>query len=250
MANEWFYAACGKVQFNDADPFIISFEDTIFRDLADQEGVNFEELAILAILSPFFTAAMESYDNGWSGRIPPLNFSKVFSAPPAMIGSVYDELSTPNYPSDRIGLGCFTKDEMRESLSSEVPLGSSLSLQEWRDLVRQTPFDELQALVDSANADAGTPSSPLVISGDRATLRLTPCTQQEIADLDVFGGLDAPRKDIFDFVKARLTNTNSALDEKGLAPAKYYADGDYIEFVSECSLSVVFSEVVGGLPSE
>lgn len=239
MANEWFYAACGKVQFNDADPLIVHFEDTFFRDLADQDGVNFEDLAILAILLPFFMTTADSFENGWLKHMPAIDFSGVISEEPARIGSVYDEASTPNYPAGRTGLGCFTKDEMKELLSSEPPLGSSLSPHEWRDLVRQTPFDELQALIDSAYADAGMPSTPLVIRGDRATLRLIPCTQQEIADLDPTGGLDSPRKDIFDLVKARLTNTNSALDEKGLVPAKYYAEGNYIEFVSECSVGIM-----------
>lgn len=243
MSNEWFYAACAKIQINDDEPFIVDFQDTGFRSIADEmPSVNFEDLAVLALLSPFFTASLETFNQGWMRHIPPLNFS----IPPTSMmffGTIFDSPSTPNYPENSASLACFTKEMFRASIIEPVPY--NLTLQEWQELVKNTPFNELQALLTSYE-DTG---RSLLISATPATLKITRCSQTEIENLDPFGGLDSPYVDIFDLVKSRLTNTVNELYQKGLAPAKYYSDGEYIEFVAECSVSINESAFAEKIPT-
>ena len=229
MANEWFYAACAKVQINDADPFILSFEDTAFRDMAEQvPNVDFNDLCIFALISPFFTPNATSTNQNWGPHLPSINLTAI-PEEAVMLGHQVRSSSSP-YPEDRTGLVCFTKEAFKALISQELPT-MDMTQQEWQDLVIGTPFDELQSLLESFGI-------PFKINGTKSTLRIIPCSQTEIDDLDPFGGLDAPRVDIFNLVKERLTNTVKQLDDKGLEPAKYYAGGNYIEFVAECSISI------------
>tara|TARA_B100000530_G_scaffold309310_1_gene234998 strand:- start:17205 stop:17927 length:723 start_codon:yes stop_codon:yes gene_type:complete len=230
MANEWFYAACAKMQVNNSEPFILSFEDTAFRDMAEQiPNVDFNDLCIFALISPFFTPNVTNMDQNWSARLPRLNFTAI-PEDMVMLGRQVNSLSNP-YPENRTGLVCFTKESFKALMMQEPPT-TDMTPQEWQDLVISTPFDELQSLLETFG------SSPFKINGTRSTLRIMPCSREEIKSLDPYGGLDAPRVDIFNLVKERLTNTVKQLDDKGLEPAKYYAGGNYIEFVAECSISI------------
>ncbi|MGP5192911.1 hypothetical protein ACTXJO_04635 [Psychrobacter celer] len=229
MANEWFYAACAKVQINDADPLILSFEDTAFRDMADQiPNVDFNDLCIFALISPFFAPNATNISQTWTLHLPRINFTAI---PKEMVilGQQATILSRP-YPENRTGLVCFTKESFKVLMMQEPPT-MDMTQQEWQDLVIGTPFDELQSLLEPFG-------EPFKINGTKSTLRIMPCSREEIESLDPFGGLDAPRVDIFNLVKERLTNTVKQLDDKGLEPAKYYAGGNYIEFVAECSISI------------
>ena len=230
MSNEWFYAACTKVQINNEAPFFIDFRDTRFRSLSDQmPNVNYEDLCVLALLSSLFVSPKSFFMEGWGQYLPPIHTSENIS--PTFIGSIFDVNSTLTYP-DTVSFACFTKDILKTFLSNNPPPDTMITDQEWRELVQDTPFDELQALIEAYSADT------TAINGEKITLRVMRCTDTEIRDLDPFGGLDAPYFDIFDTVKARLTNTVDELNKMNLAPAKYYPDGEYIEFVSECSISL------------
>ncbi len=245
-----FYAACAKVQINDTAPFVISFSDTYFRDVVDQmPNVDFEDAAILALLNGFFLADGRFYNEGWGQYIPMVRYATSEEVGDfSMLGVVLIPNTYSDYPNQTTtSLACFTQDLVRDFCIDNFLISEMYNPDEWAEKIRTMPFDELDVFINqSSGGDGGT----IKINNAPATLRITRCTDAEMAELDPFGGLDFPIKDIFDLVKARLTNANSALDEKGLAPAKYYADGDYIEFLSECSLGVVFSEVVVGLPSE
>lgn len=229
MANEWFYAACAKVQVNNDAPFILSFDDIFFRDMAEQTpNVDFNDLCILALMSPFFMSNFNNRDQNWTQYFPSLNFTAI-PENMVMLGEQVDSLSA-SYPENRTGLACFTKETFKTFIGQES-LAIDMTQQEWQDLISSTPFDELQSLLEPF-------AIPFEIINTKSTLRITPCSQAEIDSLDQWGGLDAPRVDIFDLVKARLTNTVNQLNDKGLEPAKYYAEGNYIEFVAECSLSM------------
>ncbi|WP_394211152.1 hypothetical protein [Psychrobacter piscatorii] len=237
MSNEWFYAACAKVQFNDEAPFIIEFRDTNFRSSVDQSpNVDFNDAVILALLSQFFLANEDFYTRGWGLYLPRVNHSNEHDT--VFYGTIFDSELKPNYPINRTSLVCFTKEILRQNLSETVPIDSSFTQQEWVDLVQSTPFDELQELVNQYAV-----SGELVINAEKATLKIMRCSQAEIQRLDPFGGLDAPYVDIFDLVKERLTNTVNELEQKGLMPAKYYSDGDYIEFAAECSMTLLLTEM-------
>ncbi len=244
-----FYAACAKVQINDTAPFVISFSDTYFRDVVDEmPNVDFEDAAILALLNGFFLAGDRFYNEGWGQYFPMVRYVAPEVDAPTMLGAIVSPNTYSSYPNQTTtSLACFTQDLIRDFFISNFPISEMYTPEQWTETVRTMPFDELDDFLNQASGNGGAKTT---INNAPATLRITRCTDADMAELDPVGGLEFPIKDIFDLVKARLTNTNSALDEKGLAPAKYYADGDYIEFLSECSLSVVFSEVVGGLPSE
>ena len=232
MSNEWFYAACAKVQINDETPFIIDFRDTNFRSSVDQSpNVDFNDAVVLVLLSQFFLASEVFYTTGWGRYSPRVNHSEEHDA--VFYGTIFDSKSQPNYPTNRTSLACFTKEILRNNLSETVPIDSGLTQQQWVDLVQGTPFDELQELINQYAVNG-----ELIINAEKATLKIMRCSHAEIQSLDPFGGLDAPYVDIFDLAKERLTNTVNELEQKGLMPAKYYSDGDYIEFTAECSMTL------------
>lgn len=238
-----FYAACAKVQINDSAPFIISFSDTYFRDVVDQmPNVDFEDAAILALLNGFFLAGDRFFNEGWGQYFPMVRYNTLEVDVPTMLGVIVNPNTYSSYPNQTTtSLACFTQDLIRDFFISNFPISEMYTPEQWTEIVRTTPFDEIENLIHQSTDGGG---ATIKINNAPATLRVMRCTDVEIADLDPFGGLDFPRKDIFDLVKARLTNTNSALDEKGLAPAKYYADGDYVEFLSECSMDFILPEAV------
>lgn len=245
-----FYAACAKVQINDTAPFVISFSDTYFRDVVDQmPNVDFEDAAILALLNGFFLAGGRFYNEGWGQYIPMVRYAIPEEVGDfSMLGAIVSPNTYSSYPNQTTtSLACFTQDLIRDFFISNFSISEMYTPEQWTETIRTMPLDELD---DFLNQSSGGDGGTIKINNAPATLRITRCTDAEMAELDPFGGLNFPIKDIFDLVKARLTNANSALDEKGLAPAKYYADGDYIEFLSECSLGFAPPEVVVGVPSE
>ncbi|MGP4716904.1 hypothetical protein ACTXGL_09735 [Psychrobacter sp. T6-6] len=240
-----FYAACTKVQINDGAPFLISFSDTYFRDIVDQmPDADFEDAAILTLLNGFFLPSDGFINEGWGQYLPIINLNSP-EAEPAIMGVLLSPNAYSDYPNQSTNsLACFTQELMRDFFASSTPISEMYTPEQWVEAIRTTPFDELQDLLNQASGGG----IGLTINNAPATLRVMPCTDDDMAELDPWGGLDFPRKDIFDLVKARLTNTNGALNEKGLAPATYHADGDYVEFLSECSMVFSFPEAEVGLP--
>ena len=227
-----FYAACVKAQLNDEPPLIIDFNDTGFIDrIADTPNANPEDLAIFALLSPFFAPSESSFNEGWMLLLPQLRFSPQNPESFTMVGRIFDKPSAPSYPDNKTGLACFNSEVLREYIGSMPLFNIDMERQQWQDMIQSTPINELQDLLSSYGQDGS------AIGAAPATLRITRCSSAEIQQLDPWGGLDFPYVDIFDFVKARLPNNVDLLNQKGLAPAKYYPEGDYIEFSAEHTIT-------------
>lgn len=227
-------AACLKVQINDDLPVIESYIDT---NNDDSSEIQYEQIAVFSLLYPYFMGYSNGDAGDWNW------YSKGFylgSNPHTLIGTnIYPPnnggglISTPT----TMAMAAFNEYTLKEFLKS---FGSNPDFPyNWRELIDETPVNELQALID-ANAGSNYSNFDYVnlrINYQPATLTLHRCTAREIEDL--FSGDHDLHVDVFDAVKEMLVGNWPTLDENGLSQAVYDKATDTIIFKTDFTITAI-----------
>ncbi len=221
-------SSCLKTQINNKDALVTSFHTNMF-DIAVNvvAGSSVGDLIAFTHLSNFFGNFSE-----WLYVTPTISF--LGSVPNTMMGGVADSEMLTGHPVDSLSFVGFTKQTLKDAIASEVPRSDSGAVMgglEWRTLINKTDFADLNKVIE-----ANSPNGAMITVVDaKTTLKIMRCTQSDIDGLGRHS--DYPDYvDAFDIVKAKLVNNVELLNNTGLAPAVYHADGDYIEFIADCAV--------------
>lgn len=218
-------SSCLKVQVNN-DPFcILSFTGASLDYAVESEG-NINDLIVLSHLRNFFFVHSQ-----WAFSAPMSSTTGTF--PSFIVGYTVDAENLSGHP-DSLSFACFTQQSLKDDLSKNPPpMGDSFTMSEdeWRALIQSTSFENLNSVLTEASGDNAVPT---IVESTK--LKIMRCTSADMLTLPPRDSESAPYKDAFDLVKDKLTNKVGVLDSNGLAPAVYYADGDYIEFNADCSI--------------
>ena len=241
-------AACMKVQINDRDTELLGALSGYPRLPA---SVSMEQSCVAGLLfsyfsgwtqwADFFVAPMKVVN---LGEPIELEYVGMVLDPMDLLGieinsdGMYQdesgdwqsaELIMYAMPTE-VGYIGFDDNTLKQALISIQNVGKPNN---WRDLVENTPVEDLQALIDSEIDN----ETKLVIHKETTTLTIHRCTQQDIDSL--FQGDHDPHTDMFDTARAMLASHLTHIDDKGFAPAYYDAAKDVIVFRSDYRLTMV-----------
>lgn len=207
-----------QVQVNGNPDEIVSITDfdfsQIFEDLEDEK---IEDLVVLTLFMNYFESMSINHSN-----LPKTDINPNFT--PMMFGLVKDYSNMEGHSEDSASIVCFNKRMVKELFALEFQLGEEaleLPFEEFIELARPHLPPNLTVI-----------QSPVTLRVVRATLPpplspTIPSTSRSFAPTNYI--------DVFDIVKEKLSN-REAIVEGSHTVARYYPDGDYIEFVSEVGL--------------
>lgn len=212
-------SACLKVQINSQPPLLLSFSD--FDAFAALEDAN---VAATSDLDDAFVVAtllnsLCFLRTAWSDKMPIRHVLTI--RPDIFVGDF-----TATETVDSITFAGFTQDSLKAALINGL-LPEGLDEISWSLLVQSTPFNDLQSMM------AANYLTDFTVITERTIVKILRCSQADIDALgDALGVPTVAYTDAFALVKRYLTRNNPSLDTQGLAPAKYVANGDYIELIS------------------
>lgn len=225
-------SSCLKIQVGNSPSFITSFTGANLDYSVDSVG-NLNDLIVFSHLFNFF-----GFSSNWHRATPMIAITG--AVPTILIGNTSDSKDFIGHP-DSLSLACFTQQSLKDELSKQPPLVDGevfMSEEEWRALIQSTSLENLNSVLIGQHSDF----AAMTIIDKRTTLKVMRCTSADILTLPPRHS-DAPDYvDAFDFVKARLPIHVGVLDNNGLAPAVYHADGDYIEFTADCAIQLSVQE--------
>lgn len=191
--------------------------------LEDPEDENIEDLIALSLFRNYFAFTSMNHAS--------LPFTDMNPDSTQMIFGVVEDYSTLNgHTQDSASLTCFNERTLKELLNLELQLGEEaigLPLEEFLELARPHLPPSLEVI-----------QSPITLRIVRATLPPPAILLPPPARLMPTALMDSSPSnyiDVFDILKEKLSNREDVL-EGSHTVAKYYPDGDYIEFVAECGL--------------
>ncbi|ERL56138.1 hypothetical protein [Psychrobacter aquaticus] len=222
-------SSCLKMQLNNDPININKFTDSGFQFAIDAvAGSKIDDLKAFSHLSLFFNGFTE-----WYYVTPPL-FPPEFDV---FIGTIIESDKLLGHPDTSLSLACFTEQTLKDEIANKVPTVGGLNvmpLTEWFDLIQNTDIADLNTVI---SANAPNADTDISIITQPSTLKIMRCTQAEIDGL--YEPDFPPYVDAFDIVKSCLANNIAVLNSKGLAPAVYHSDGDYIEFTAAaCAMQI------------
>lgn len=210
-------AACLKVQVNDSAPQINSF--LAEPDVLTYASITPDQVALSKLLQSF---AMGRFPWG-SGN---LFMSEIFTV---SAFAVLPEIIGDSIPQS-FALAGLDDDLLKSAIAYMFSNDSSIDLSPLTSM----PVSQLQSWIDATALPAGLTSMTIINTPAKITISRT--SQTEIDGL--FRGDHLPHVDMFDVAKSLLTSQHVELNSRGFEPAKYIADRDVIELVSNYSLTI------------
>ncbi|MGP5647510.1 hypothetical protein ACTXPO_02565 [Psychrobacter celer] len=210
-------AACLKVQVNDGAPQINSFiaEPAVLT----HASVTPDQVALSKLLQSF---AMGRFPWGSGDLFMSETFTvSAFAVLPETIGD-----SIPQ----SFALAGLDDDLLKSAIAYMFSNDSSIDLSPLASM----PASQLQSWIDATAMPADFIS--MTINNTPSKITISRTTQTEIDGL--FIGDHLPHVDMFDVAKSLLTSQHVELNSRGFEPAKYIADRDVIELVSNYSLTI------------
>ena len=210
-------AACLKVQVNDGAPQINSFlaEPAVLT----YASVTPDQVALSKLLQSF---AMGRFPWGSGDLFMSETFTvSAFAVSPETIGD-----SIPQ----SFALAGLDDDLLKSAIAYMFSNDSSIDLSPLASM----PVSQLQSWIDATAMPAGFIS--MTINNTPSKITISRTTQTEIDGL--FRGDHLPHVDMFDVAKSLLTSQHVELNSRGFEPAKYIADRDVIELMSNYSLTI------------
>ena len=215
------YSACLKVQVGNNAPIVRSFMD---HEMDNNFGITKEQIAVFSLLKPNFDGS-----SSWYNLVP------FMSLPDSILSVGYmQEVYPAETPNASISLCCYNLALLKESILNEWLLSDDYD--SVAPLINNASASELQAILDDNNL------SFLKINTQPMTLKIMRCSQQEI-DALYMPDMYAPYVDVFDTVRAQLSNNDSALDAKAFNVAEYDSSNDVIVFNTDFSMAIVFDQI-------
>lgn len=210
-------AACLKVQVNDGAPQINSFlaEPAVLT----YASVTPDQVALSKLLQSF---AMGRFPWGSGDLFMSETFTvSAFAVSPETIGD-----SIPQ----SFALAGLDDDLLKSAIAYMFSNDSSIDLSPLASM----PVSQLQSWIDATALPTGLTS--MTINNTPSKITISRTTQAEIDGL--FRGDHLPHVDMFDVAKSLLTSQHVELNSRGFEPAKYIADRDVIELMSNYSLTI------------
>lgn len=191
--------------------------------LEDPEDENIEDLIALTLFRNYFAFISMNHAS--------LPFTDMNPDSTQMVFGVVEDYSTLNgHTQDSASLTCFNERTLKDFIDRELQLGEEargLPLEEFLELARPHLPPSLEVI-----------QNPITLRIVRATLPPPAILLPPPARLMPTALMDSSPSnyiDVFDILKEKLSNREDVL-EGSHTVAKYYPDGDYIEFVAECGL--------------
>lgn len=211
-------AACLKVQVNDSAPQINSF--LAEPDVLTYASVTPDQVALSKLLQSF---AMGSFPWGYGNPMimPEAYTVSAFAVLPETIGD-----SIPQ----SFALAGLDDDLLKSAIAYMFSNDSSIDLSPLASM----PVSQLQSWIDATTLPTGL--TGMTINNTPSKITISRTTQTEIDGL--FRGDHLPHVDMFDVAKSLLTSQHVELNSRGFEPAKYIADRDVIELMSNYSLTI------------
>ena len=207
-----------QVQVDGSPDEIASISGFDFSQIMDDpQDENIEDLIVLTLLRNYFATISMSHQ-----ALPITDMNP--NATQMLYGLVLDSSTMEGHTEGSASLVCFNERILKDLLSADLQLGEEardLPLEEFIELARPHLPPSLEII-----------QNPITLRIVRATLAppLPPLMPTALIDSSPSNYID-----VFDIIKERLSN-REAVVEGSHTVAKYYPDGDYIEFVAECAL--------------
>lgn len=230
-----------KYRINNGPAKFDSFTDgNLETQAAKVPGANLNDFIVLCHLSQFF----EGYSD-WYGIAP--YRGSVQDGEYVTLGFLLDgqEQLDPRainpsilpegvlHPENTLSLVGFTTASLRACLSQYLIETSDPEV--WQGLIEGKSISEIETLLRQQMFNGYVVGFSII---ETATLKIMRCDEE---DLDLLlMNTDTSYTDAFDLVKDSLIGRTEVLDQQGFSQARYIADGDYIEFVSDYGIIIEF----------
>lgn len=207
-----------QVQVDGSPDEIASISGFDFSQIVDDpQDENIEDLIVLTLLRNYFATISMSHQ-----ALPLTDMNP--NSTQMLFGIVQDSSTMVGHTEGSASLVCFNERILKDLLSADLQLGEEargLPLEEFLELARPHLPPSLEVI-----------QNPITLRIVRATL---PPPDTQIMPTALMDSSPSNYIDVFDIIKEKISNREDIL-EGSHTTAKYYPDGDYIEFVAECGL--------------